>query len=106
MISSSDVPSGPGAAQDMALPRLFNLDLPRLKQTGQPLPEQNAAASFHQLLDIASGSGEWALMAALAAPDMQIVGIESDAQLLSQAQVQAHGVENVRFTAMNPFQGL
>jgi len=90
----------------MALPRLFNLDLPRLKQTGQPLPEQNAAASFHQLLDIASGSGEWALMAALAAPDMQIVGIESDAQLLSQAQVQAHGVENVRFTAMNPFQGL
>jgi len=58
MISSSDVLSGSGAALDMALPRLFNLDLPRLKQTGQPLPEQNAAASFHQLLDIASGSGE------------------------------------------------
>lgn len=110
MASSFDVPAGPSpwAEQDITLPRLFNLDLPHLKQTGHPLPEQAETAPFHQFLDVASGSGEWALLAAQAAPQMQIVGIEGNAKLLSQArtQTEARGIENVVFIEEDPFQPL
>jgi len=51
--SSSSLPE-----QGMELPRLFHFDLPPLKQTGQPFPEQTDISSIHRVLDIASGDGE------------------------------------------------
>ena len=94
--------------QGVTIPRLFNFDLPRLKQTGQPWPEQADVSGSHRVLDIASGTGEWAVLAAQAYPQVQIVGIERDAQLVENARAQAHarGVENVSFTVMDPFESL
>ncbi len=96
------------AQQGVTIPRLFNFDLPRLKQTGQAWPEQADVSTIHRVLDIASGTGEWAMLAAQAYPQVQIVGIERDAQLVesARAQVHARGVENVSFTVMNPFESV
>ena len=106
MTSSIDVPSGPSPWAGERLPRLFNLDLPQLLQTGQPLPEQKAP--FHHILDVASGNGEWALLAAQAWPEAEIVGIEDNSELLehARAQAEARGIKNVVFTALDPFQPL
>ena len=94
--------------QGMALPRLFHLDLPRLKQTRQPLPEQDDITSIHRILDIASGAGEWAISVAQTFPQMQIVGIEGNDQQVEHARVQARTseVDNVTFIAMDPFRTL
>lgn len=88
--------------------RLFNFDLPRLKETGQALPEQAELSALHAVLDIACGNGAWAIAAAQAHPEMQFVGIDSNARLIEQAreQAQAQGVSNIRFAAMDPFQHL
>jgi ubiquinone/menaquinone biosynthesis C-methylase UbiE len=90
------------------MPRLFNFDLPHIKKTGQALPEQANVSTIRSVLDIASGSGEWAIEAAQAYPHMQIVGIESDTQMVDSARTQAkaRGVDNVNFTVMDPFQSL
>ena len=104
--ASSNTPSARSAEQDMRLPRLFHLDLPRLTQTGQPLPEQAEPSAFHRILDIASETGQWAIRAARAAPQMQIVGIEGDARLLEQARIQACRIDNVTFSMLDPFQRL
>lgn len=91
--------------QGMELPRLFHFDLPRLKQTGQPFPEQTALSSIHRVLDIASGNGEWTISAAQALPQVQFVGIERNAGLVDRARAQAkeYGVNNATFTVMDPF---
>jgi len=94
--------------QDVGLPRLFHFDLPRLKQFNELFPEQGNVSAIHRILDIASGNGEWAIIAAQTFPQLQFVGIERDEHLVEQARVQAqaHGVENVSFIAMDPFQPL
>ncbi len=94
--------------QGVKIPRLFNFDLPRLKQAGQAWPEQADVSSIHRVLDIASGTGEWAMLAAQAHPQVPIVGIEPDTQLVESARAQARtrGVENVSFTVMDPFEPL
>jgi ubiquinone/menaquinone biosynthesis C-methylase UbiE len=96
------------AEDGIGIQRLFNFDLPHLKKTGRALPEQTAISAIHRVLDIASGSGEWAIRAAQAYPHMQIVGIDSDAQMIDSARTQAKalGVDNVSFTVMDPFQPL
>src|SRR5579884_608175 len=88
--------------------RLFNFDLPSLKKTGNALPELADSSTIQRVLDIASGSGEWVIMAAQASPHTQIVGIEGNAQLVDHARAlaQAQGVSNVSFTVMDPFQPL
>jgi len=98
--SSSSLPE-----QGMELPRLFHFDLPPLKQTGQPFPEQTDISSIHRVLDIASGDGEWTISAAQALPQVQFVGIEGHAGLVEQARAKAkkEGVTNVTFTVMDPF---
>src|ERR1700693_4954329 len=93
--ASSTSPSARSSEQDVRLPRLFHLDLPRLTQTGQPLPEQAEGSAFHHILDIASETGQWAIRAARAAPQMQIVGIEGNTTLLEEARIQARGIDNV-----------
>ena len=98
----------PKIQTEQDVPRLFNFDLPVLKKTGNALPELADSSNTHRILDIASGSGEWAIMAAQASPHMQIVGIEGNAQLVDHARAlaQAQGVSNVSFTVMDPFQAL
>ena len=98
--SSSSLPE-----QGMELPRLFHFDLPPLKQTGQPFPEQTNISSIHHVLDIASGDGQWTISAAQTLPQVQFVGIEGQAGLVEQARAQAkqEGVTNVTFTLMDPF---
>jgi ubiquinone/menaquinone biosynthesis C-methylase UbiE len=93
------------AEQGMELPRLFHFDLPRLKQTGQPFPEQSAISSIHRVLDVASGNGEWTINAAQALPQVQFAGIERNAWLVDRARAQAkeYGVTNATFTVMDPF---
>ena len=104
--ASSNTPSARSTEQDMKLPRLFHLDLPRLTQTGQPLPEQAESSAFHRILDVASETGQWAIRVARAAPQMQIVGIEGNTALLEQARIQARGIDNVTFNLLDPFQRL
>jgi ubiquinone/menaquinone biosynthesis C-methylase UbiE len=96
------------AERGVGIPSLFNFDLPHIKKTGQALPEQADVAAIHSVLDIASGSGEWAISAAQAYPHMQVVGIDSDVQMVdnARAQAKAHGIDNVSFSVMDPFQPL
>ncbi len=88
--------------------RLFVLDLPTIQTTGRVFAEQSDLSIIHRVLDIASGDGAWAISAAESQPQMQIVGIESDVQLIEQARMQAQtrGLENVSFWVMDPFQPL
>ena len=97
--------SSPLPEQGMEFPRLFHYDLPALKQTGQPFPEQSDISSIHRVLDIASGDGEWTISAAQALPQVQFVGVEGNAALVDRARAQAkkEGVTNVTFTVMDPF---
>lgn len=91
--------------QEGSLPRLFNVDLPALKQTGKPLPEQDDTSTVHRLLDIASGTGEWAINAAQVSPHLQVVGIEHDTQHIENTRkaAQTRKVNNITFIAMDPF---
>jgi len=96
------------AEHGVGVPRLFNFDLLHIQKTGQTLPDQADISSIHSVLDIASGSGEWAIATAQAYPHMQVVGVDSDAQMIdsARAQAKARGVDNVSFTSMHPFQAL
>ena len=112
MAPSSDAPQSisttSSAPQAGALPRLFNFDLPALKQSGQAFAEQTDRSTIRRVLDIASGTGAWTITAAQAHPEMQFVGIEGSPQLVEQARAQAlaHHLENVSFTVMDPFGSL
>lgn len=101
-------PTTSPARQAGALPRLFNFDLPALKQTGQAFAEQPDHSAIRRVLDIVSGTGAWTISAAQAHPEVQFVGIERSPQLVEQARAQAnaHQLENISFTAMDPFSSL
>src|SRR5947209_9281863 len=100
--------TSPFAERGGGTPRLFNFDLPFVKKTDQPLPEQTDVSTIQSILDIASGSGEWAIATAQAYPHMQVVGIDNDVPMVesARAQARARGVDNVHFTIMDPFQKL
>ena len=100
--------TSPFAERGGGTPRLFNFDLPFVKKTDQPLPEQTNVSTIQSILDIASGSGEWAIATAQAYPHMQVVGIDNDVPMVesARAQARARGVDNVHFTIMDPFQKL
>src|SRR5205823_13232290 len=112
MAPSSDarqsIPTTSSVQQAGALPRLFNFDLPALKQSGQAFAEQTDRSAIRHVLDIASGTGAWIISAAQAHPEAQFVGIERSPRLVEQAhaQVLAHHLENVSFTVMDPFGSL
>lgn len=112
MTQSSDAPqnspTASSALQAGALPRLFNFDLPALKQTGQAFAEQADHSAIHRVLDIVSGTGAWTISAAQAHLEVQFVGIERSPQLVEQARAQASAqrLENISFTAMDPFGSL
>ena len=85
--------TSPFAEQRAGTTRLFNFDLPFIKKTDQPLPEQADISPIHRVLDIASGSGEWAIAIAQAYPHMQIVGIDNDAPWLKVRVLKPRHVE-------------
>jgi len=95
-------------AEKIGVPRLFNFDLPGLKKTGRVLPERNDISSVKSILDVACGDGAWAMAAAQAAPQIQILGIERDARLVEDARAQADAqkIHNVSFRVMEPFEPL
>src|SRR2546421_3446361 len=86
--------------------RLFNLDFPDIKQTGNVFPEQPNLSAVHRILDVACGDGTWAIWAARAYPHMQVVGIDGNEGLIDRARAQAHESEvgNVSFSVMTPLQ--
>ncbi len=95
--------TGQSASTSVEVGRLFNLDLPALKKTGRVFPEQSNA-TFHRVLDVACGSGEWTIRAAQASPQLQIVGIDASLELIDSArsQAEARHLDNVRFMVMDP----
>ena len=100
---SQNMPTTSSAQQAEALPRLFNFDLPTIRQSGQAFAEQPDRSQIRRVLDIASGAGTWTIAAAQAHPEF--IGIERDPHLVEQARTQARSyhLENVSFTAMDPF---
>jgi ubiquinone/menaquinone biosynthesis C-methylase UbiE len=111
-MTSSDTPHNSpttsSAQQAGTLGRLFNFDLPALKQSKQAFAEQADLSAIRRILDVASGTGTWTISAAQAHPEIQFVGIEHSPQLVEQARAQAltHHLENVSFTVMDPFGSL
>ena len=97
-----------GAGSSLGMTRLLNLDLPAIKETGQVFPKQADLSTVHSVLDVACGSGAWVITTAHAYPHIQVVGIDSSAQLVDNArtQAQATGVNNARFIRMHPLQPL
>src|SRR5438270_8393850 len=83
MASPSDFSPGITSAgseqfRRMGLSHLFQFDLSALKQTGQAFPERQDVSTIHHVLDVACGSGEWAIAVARANPHMQVVGIDNN----------------------------
>jgi ubiquinone/menaquinone biosynthesis C-methylase UbiE len=107
MASPSDFSSGITSAgteqfRRMGLSHLFQFDLSALKQTGQAFPERQDVSGIQHVLDVACGSGEWTIAVARANPDMQVVGIDNNAQFIEEAQTKAQGVTNVSFLHADP----
>lgn len=99
----------PGVAEkSMGMMRLFNFDLPVIKKTGKVFPEVSDLSTIHRVLDVACGSGEWVITTAQMCPTMQVVGIDSNVQLIdsAQARAKAEGVVNASFIRMDPLQPL
>jgi ubiquinone/menaquinone biosynthesis C-methylase UbiE len=86
--------------------RLFNLDFPAIKRTGKIFPEQADLSHVRSVLDVACGSGEWVIQTAHAYPQIQVMGIDSSAELIDSARAQAHSsqLHNASFKVLNPLQ--
>jgi len=97
-----------GAENSLGMTRLLNLDLSTIKKTGLAFPEQADLSTIHDVLDVACGSGVWVITTAQMYPHMQVVGIDSNANLIDNArtQAQATGTNNAHFTQMHPLQRL
>jgi ubiquinone/menaquinone biosynthesis C-methylase UbiE len=92
----------PEREQSVGFPRLFQFDLPRLK-TGKVFPERLDLSGVHRVLDVACGTGEWAIMTARAFPQLEVVGIDGDQEVLDHARTQARasGLNTITFTMTN-----
>jgi ubiquinone/menaquinone biosynthesis C-methylase UbiE len=92
----------PEREQGVGFPRLFQFDLPRLK-TGKVFPERLDLSGVHRVLDVASGTGEWAIATAQAFPQLEVVGIDRDQELHDHARTQARasGLDTITFTITN-----
>lgn len=71
---------------------------------GGVLPEQTDTDAFHDVLDIASGSGGWVIQAAQTYPTMSLVGVDISKQMVTYANKQAtqqHVTDRVMFRVMD-----
>ncbi len=94
--------SSPEREQDVRFPRLFQFDLPRLK-TGKVFPERLDLSGVHRVVDIACGTGEWVIAAAGVFPQLEVVGIDGDQEMLDRARTRARisGFDKITFTMTN-----
>jgi len=77
------------------------------KYSGGILPEF-PLARFRHVIDIACGSGEWALEYAFQSPGSKVVGIDISKKMIDNAlaQAQIQGLENASFLVMDATQPL
>lgn len=77
------------------------------KYSGGILPEF-PLARFRHVIDIACGSGDWALEYAFQAPESKVVGIDISQKMIANAlaQAQTQGLENASFLVMDATQPL
>jgi ubiquinone/menaquinone biosynthesis C-methylase UbiE len=71
---------------------------------GGVLPEQPDPSVFHDVLDIACGTGGWIIQAAQTYPTMSLVGIDISKQMINYATTQAelnHVTDQVKFQVMD-----
>ena len=87
------------------LARLRLQDTMLTADMGGPLPEQPDPASFHQVIDVGCGTGDWLIECAHAFPQMRLLtGIDVSRSMIEAAKAQAKeaGVDNrVEFRVMD-----
>ena len=74
-----------------------------IKAMGGPLAEQGDLSRFHQILDVACGSGDWVLDVAHTNPHIEIAGIDPSATMIQYANARAssQGLTNASFEQMD-----
>jgi len=83
-----DTSSPPEQGRGGDIPRLFQLDLPRLA-AGKVFPEQLDLSAIRRVVDVACGTGEWVRAATLAFPQLELMGIDGSNVLLDRADTRA-----------------
>jgi SAM-dependent methyltransferase len=88
--------------------RLTDQDRLVTRGMGGLLPELPGIAGINTVLDVASGSGGWALDLAQAYQHMQVHGLDSDSGMIDYATTQARagGLDNAYFHVMNALEPL
>jgi ubiquinone/menaquinone biosynthesis C-methylase UbiE len=82
------------------LPALEKQERALLELMGGPFPERmNDFRGFSRVLDIACGTGSWAMEVARAYPELEVVGLAFQHGLMTRAseRARAAGLHNVRF---------
>jgi len=64
-------------------------------------PEQLDLSGIYRVLDIACGSGEWAIAAALEYPQLEIVGLDEDQEMLDRARTRSSRIDTITFMRTN-----
>ena len=86
------------------LKRLMTQDHMLTAAMGGALPEQPDPSIFRRVLDIGSGSGQWAIEAAQTYPNMSVVGVDISLRMVEYARAQAEAVgvsDRVEFQVMD-----
>jgi ubiquinone/menaquinone biosynthesis C-methylase UbiE len=90
--------------------RLMLQDSQLTRGMGGPFSERNPAdfETMHDILDIACGSGGWALDVAFAYPHIQVEGIDTSRTLIEYARARTRSQKraNAHFTIMNALRPL
>ncbi len=79
----------PNRRQKEEMTRLTIQDTMLTASMGGVLPEQADPTVFHRVLDIACGTGGWAIEAALTSPTMSLVGIDISERMIEYARKRA-----------------
>jgi ubiquinone/menaquinone biosynthesis C-methylase UbiE len=94
------------------LARLIEQERAFVIALGGHLPEHPDETAFlapmHRILDVACGSGGWALELAQTYPHLEVMGFDIDERMINYANVQsrAGGLDNAHFRVMNATQPL
>lgn len=92
-----------GEEMTTAIPRLLLQERLLIEQVGGVFPErENNFDEFTRVLDIACGTGTWAVQVARENPQVEVIGIERHPQLVHYATglAEAQGLENASFTLL------
>jgi ubiquinone/menaquinone biosynthesis C-methylase UbiE len=83
--------------------RLIEQDKLLTQAMGGLLPEEPDLSAAEQMLDLACGPGKWAIDLAFAHPDIEIMGVDLNASIITYAGALAksRGLTNVTFEVMD-----